>query len=70
MFGIALAQGAFKILMAVLAILAARGTLLWLDRAFSTGFMEAMDDASPDAKMLYFTGRFIAVFVLLGLVLS
>jgi hypothetical protein len=70
MAAIAIAQGAFKLIMAVLAIVAARGTLLWMDKAMSTGFFTAMNEASADAKMLYFSARIVAVCIVVGLAIS
>jgi hypothetical protein len=70
MLFIALAQGVFKLVMAVLAILVARGTLLWMDKAMSTGFFTAMNEASADAKMLYFSARIVAVCIVVGLAIS
>lgn len=70
MLGIALAQGVFKLIMAVLAIIFARGTLLWLDKAMTTGFFTTLQEASPDARMHYFAARIVGVCILVGLVVS
>lgn len=70
MAAIAIAQGAFKLIMAVLAIIFARGTLLWMDRAMGTGFFTALNEASPDARMHYFAARIVGVCILVGLAIS
>lgn len=70
MFFIALAQGVFKLVMAVLAILVARGTLLWMDRAMDTGFFESLREASDNARMAYFAARIVGVCILVGLAIS
>lgn len=70
MITIALAQGAFKLLMAVLAIIVARGTLFWLDHHLGGHFNRSMQEASPDARMYYFAARIIAVCIVVGLAIS
>lgn len=70
MIFIAIAQGCFKLIMAVLAIIFARGTLLWMDRAMGTGFFSTLNEASPDARMHYFAARIIAVCIVVGLAIS
>jgi len=70
MFFIAIAQGAFKLIMAALAILVARGTLLWMDTAMATGFYDAMREASANARMAYFAARIVGVCILVGLAIS
>jgi hypothetical protein len=70
MAAIALAQGSFKLIMAVLAILFARGTLLWLDLHLGGHFDKAMKEANPDARMVYFAARIIAVCIVVGLAIS
>jgi hypothetical protein len=70
MLFIALAQGVFKLVMAVAAILAARVTLIWMDHALGVDFFAAMTEASPDEKMRYFSARIIGVCILVGLAIS
>ena len=70
MAAIAIAQGSFKLIMAVLAIIFARGTLLWMDRAMTTGFFTTLQEASPDARMHYFAARIVGISILVGLVVS
>lgn len=70
MLFIALAQGFFKLVMAVFAILVARGTLLWMDRAMDTGFFESLREASDNARLAYFAARIVGVCILVGLAIS
>ena len=70
MAAIAIAQGSFKLIMAVLAIIAARGTLLWLDLHLGGHFDRSMKEASPDARMHYFAARIVAVCIVVGLAIS
>jgi hypothetical protein len=67
---LALAQGAFKLLMAMLAIIVARGTLLWLDLHLGGHFDRTMQEASSDARMHYFAARIVAVCIVVGLAIS
>lgn len=66
----ALVQGVFKLTLAVAAILAVRGTLLWMDRRFSINFFGALREAHPNAQIAYFAVRLLAISLLVGLVLS
>lgn len=67
----ALMQLAFKLTLAVLAILATRGVLLWLDQMINgVDFFETLREASPDARTRYYAARFVGACLLVGLVLS
>ena len=66
----AIAQAIFKLTLAVLAILVARGTLLWMDKAFDVKFFDALEESSANAQVGYFAARFVGVCILVGLVVS
>lgn len=66
----AVIQALFKLCLAVIAILVARGTLLWLDRAIGVDFFAKLREASPNAALAYYAARFVGVCILVGLVVS
>lgn len=66
----AVIQALFKLTLAVMAILVARSTLLWLDRKTGMNFFEILQGASANAQLAYFSARFIGVCILVGLVVS
>jgi hypothetical protein len=66
----AILQALFKLVIAIIGVLAARGTLIWMDRRLGTGFKEALDNADANHKLVYFAARIIAVCIVIGLALS
>lgn len=69
MFGLegVLIQGGFKLFLALVGILLGRATLLWFDSTLkNTKFTNWLDGADDNAKAVYYSGRFIAVAIIVG----
>ena len=60
----------FKLVLAVIAVVLVRGTLLWLDRSLGNSFLDTIEEATPEARMFYYSTRFAATCLLFGFVLS
>jgi len=71
MIEVAIAQGLFKLSIALIGFVGARYALVWMDnRAECTNFGEWLYKASDEAKATYYAGRLIAVALVIGLALS
>ncbi len=70
MFELAIAQYAFKLLVALAGILIGRGALVWMDRtlvnAKRSNFTDWYENADDKSKSIYYAGRFIAVAIIIG----
>ena len=67
----ALMQAGFKLVMAIAAVLVARGTLTWMDRVINNvSFRETLENAAPDHRLYYFGARYLGTCILVGLVIS
>jgi urea transporter len=66
----AIAQGMFKLALAMVAIALARGTLLWFDRAIGYDFDKIMEEAEPNARIYYYASRLVGVCIVVGLAIS
>lgn len=68
----ALLQGTFKLTLAILGFLFARLGLLWMDRNIinDSEFGRRLNSWDSHAQSLYFTGRLLAVALVIGLALS
>lgn len=66
----ALMQAAFKLSMALFAIVAMNYTLRLLNRATGNRFDETLEAASPDVRLGYFGARLIGYAFIVGSVIS
>lgn len=71
MFETAILEGLFKLSLALLGLILARLLLIWMDRNLvSNQFREWLEKANDQARATYYSGRLIAVCLLVGLALS
>ena len=70
MFGLesVLIQGLFKITLAIFGLLAARATLIWMDK--DEKFISWLDQQHPKYQVYYRIGRFAAVAFVVGAAIS
>tara|TARA_R110002072_G_scaffold162798_3_gene315045 strand:+ start:500 stop:712 length:213 start_codon:yes stop_codon:yes gene_type:complete len=66
----ALMQAAFKLCMAIVAIVAMNYTLRFLNHATGNKFDETLADASADMRLGYFGARLIGYAFIVGSVIS
>lgn len=70
MFEIAAAQYAFKLALAVTAIIAMNYTLRWLNHVTGNRFEQTLQEAPPHARLYYFGARLVGYAFIVGSVLS
>lgn len=72
MLEMAVIQGVFKLIMGLLALMSARLGLIWMDRAIINGseFGQRLNSWGDHAQALYYSGRLVAVALVIGLALS
>ena len=69
MFGLEgiIAEGLFKLTLALIGILLGRATLIWFDYWLGdSNFTRWLDKAQDNAKSIYYAGRFIGVSIIIG----
>ena len=65
-----LVQGASKLMIAIIAILICRISLIYMDRVAGFNFTNWLEQADSRDKALYYGCRILAICLLVGLVLS
>jgi hypothetical protein len=75
----ALAQGLFKIFLAIIGIIAGRIALIWMDRAvqrrienplYRSLFKTFMENSKNEAIAMYYSARLIFVAIIIGSAIS
>jgi ABC-type spermidine/putrescine transport system permease subunit I len=66
----ALAQGIFKILLALFGLCAARSMLLKMDNAGMSNFSRWLENADDLSTSIYYSSRIVAICLLVGFALS
>ena len=71
MLEVALLQGSFKLILALIGFVMARLCLYWMDKHFlSENFISWLEETNDISKAVYYGARIIAVALLIGLALS
>lgn len=71
MFEAIIIQGLFKLTIAIIGVVIARLTLVWMDRFYiDSKFNKWLEATSDENKISYYGYRLIAVMLLVGLALS